>query len=232
MKSSIIEYHNKFAIIHDEEYLTGQRYTDRYHILRSLIEKYFKVEEVILDLGCGSGIFAEIIALRSSNVIAVDGSDKMLELFAQRLNESSLINRVKTIKGIIPEVLENRTISSVNGIFASSIVEYIPNLTVLASTLYNKLSEDGYFIVTMPNASSILRRFQWLSYLVIKRPRYYRYIVNYLSENSMMELLISSGFKIIECQYFSIPKPFNILVNILNKKKISNMYVIVCQKNS
>lgn len=79
-----------------------------------------------IELGCGNGVFSELLAERCLSLLSIDGNQKAVELAKQRLaNDSS----IKVIQGVIPQALadgvtdKNQTYDL---IVISEILYYLP----------------------------------------------------------------------------------------------------------
>ncbi|MGM8885645.1 class I SAM-dependent DNA methyltransferase [Psychrobacter sp. 1U2] len=79
-----------------------------------------------IELGCGNGVFSELLAERCLSLLSIDGNQKAVELAKQRLaNDSS----IKVIQGVIPQALadgltdNNQTYDL---IVISEILYYLP----------------------------------------------------------------------------------------------------------
>jgi len=59
-----------------------------------------------IELGCGNGVFSELLAQRCQALLIIDGNNKAVQLASQRLVD---IPHAKVIQGIIPDVLLNLT---------------------------------------------------------------------------------------------------------------------------
>jgi SAM-dependent methyltransferase len=55
-----------------------------------------------IELGCGNGVFSELLARRCQALLSIDGNNKAVQLAKQRLTD---LAQVKVIQGIIPDVL-------------------------------------------------------------------------------------------------------------------------------
>lgn len=65
-----------------------------------------------IELGCGNGVFSELLAHRCQALVSIDGNSQAVKLAKERLSESS---HVKVIQGIIPNALltlENTLLSA------------------------------------------------------------------------------------------------------------------------
>lgn len=98
----------------------------------------------VLDFGCGTGLLTEKIACKASSVVAIDPSEKMIEV----LNAKQLDNVVT-----IPKELSKNTIASnaqLQGgfdlIVASSALAFVPDYQETLNLLKTLLKKDGVLI--------------------------------------------------------------------------------------
>lgn len=57
-----------------------------------------------IELGCGNGVFSELLAERCQHLISLDGNEQAVQLARQRLTP---LSHVDVIQGIIPHALSN-----------------------------------------------------------------------------------------------------------------------------
>lgn len=55
-----------------------------------------------IELGCGNGVFSELLARRCQDLISIDGNNKAVQLAKQRLADAT---HVRVVQGIIPSIL-------------------------------------------------------------------------------------------------------------------------------
>lgn len=56
-----------------------------------------------IELGCGNGVFSELLAQRCHALLSIDGNNKAVQLASQRLADTP---NVRVIQGVIPKVLD------------------------------------------------------------------------------------------------------------------------------
>lgn len=56
-----------------------------------------------IELGCGNGVFSELLARRCQTLLSIDGNNKAVHLAKQRLADTP---NVRVIQGLIPKVLD------------------------------------------------------------------------------------------------------------------------------
>ncbi|MES1965137.1 nodulation S family protein [Psychrobacter sp. AH5] len=79
-----------------------------------------------VELGCGNGVFSELLAGRCQSLLSIDGNQKAVQLAKQRLVNHS---NIKVVQGVIPQVLAETPINnnqSYDLIVISEILYYLP----------------------------------------------------------------------------------------------------------
>lgn len=74
-----------------------------------------------IELGCGNGVFSELLASRCQALVSIDGHHQAVQLAKQRLAKSA---HVRVIQGVIPSVLPNND-SGFDLIVISEILYYL-----------------------------------------------------------------------------------------------------------
>ena len=98
-----------------------------------------KADSVVLDLGCGTGYFAEVLATRFNTVIGLDLSKEMLNF--SKLNRSKKISWLNADIHSIP--LSN---NSVDVVFSNLAIQWCNPLTDAFIEIKRILKPDGIFI--------------------------------------------------------------------------------------
>ena len=102
-----------------------------------------KPGNLILDVGCGTGIKSRYLAKRGLKVTGIDFSEKMVEIARREVLEARF------------EVVDLRDVDNLNetfdGIFAQAVLLHIPKQEVgsLLQNLSKKLTSGGYFYVAV-----------------------------------------------------------------------------------
>jgi SAM-dependent methyltransferase len=108
----------------------------------------FRPQEELLDLGCGNGIFLELLKERSVRGVGVDSFSDCVESCRQRgleVHQAELLPYVE------------KTDEQFNGIFCSHIVEHLSPETVLKlfAHAHRVLRPGGRIIIVTPNPKDI-----------------------------------------------------------------------------
>lgn len=127
----------------------------------------------ILDLGCGSGIYAKILKRRGAVVYGIDISPKMIEL--AKKNVKGVDFRVGTVYKL-PYDSETFDI-----VLASLVVHYFANLNKAFKEIRRVLKKNGIFIFSSDNP--VLH----IAHRLKGKPRKYRIFGNYFKEGKLYE---------------------------------------------
>jgi SAM-dependent methyltransferase len=95
----------------------------------------------VLDAGCGSGLYAEILVDRGAKVIAIDVSPNMLEFAKQRLGHRARIRQAN-----LEEPLDFLANSTIHVVLSSLVLDYIKDWEPLFAEFSRILRPGGYFI--------------------------------------------------------------------------------------
>ena len=183
------------------QYLLNGDFKDRYKLWIYLIDKYSKGKKNAIDMGCGTGIFSFYIANKGIKVTGIDAAKNMIETALETLRERNNKNiDFKLVE--IPDGLEKIKFEKVDMIISSSLLEYIDELSLTLDLFRNLLNKDGCLILSFPNRQSIYRIIEKFFYLLIKKPRYYKYVRNVLSLKCLESMLKKIGLSMVEFHYY------------------------------
>lgn len=100
-------------------------------------------EDIVVDVGCGTGGLTVEFARMAGMVYAVDKNQKALELTAKNLEKHNLQEKVKLIEGNMLDVISNVPEFDILMIGGSS-----GNLPFIIKEGYKKLKKNGRILVT------------------------------------------------------------------------------------
>ncbi len=100
-------------------------------------------EDIVLDVGCGTGGLTVESALRAKKVIAVDKNPEATKLTLKNLEKHNLQNNVQIIDGDALNIIEDLTPFDVLLVGGSS-----GDLPMIISLGYQKLKKNGRILVT------------------------------------------------------------------------------------
>jgi SAM-dependent methyltransferase len=90
MKDVFLKYSEYYDLLYSDK-----NYQKEVNYIHDIIQKEFPNAKTILDLGCGTGVHANLLAEKGYHVTGVDLSDKMISIANNSLNNKYKINRDK-----------------------------------------------------------------------------------------------------------------------------------------
>lgn len=109
-----------------------------------------------LDAGCGSGLFARMLAERGAEVRGVDAAEGMVEAARRLARDHTDVNRL-TFEAIdTVEVLPDAD-QSYDGVISMSVLEYLPNPGAALREFSRILRPGGTVVISLPNTRSPTR---------------------------------------------------------------------------
>jgi SAM-dependent methyltransferase len=109
---------------------------------------FFKRAENVLDLGCGTGEFLELLQRSGKNTLGVDDDDDMIQTCSRK--------GLNVVKSDVFEFLE-KCGASYDGIFCAHLAEHlgIEDVHKLISLCRSVLKDDGILVLVTPNPLSL-----------------------------------------------------------------------------
>jgi 2-polyprenyl-3-methyl-5-hydroxy-6-metoxy-1,4-benzoquinol methylase len=200
-----ISLHEELAGTWSDSYEKKLSFRKRLNTFKECLEEIVDPDELWLDAGCGTGTLSREIVYLGANVVAVDGSIKMIEC-AQRENQhisnSNLIFKlIDTVEKIDSDD------DYFDGILCSSVIEYVDDPNVLIKEFLRILKPNGKLLISLPNSYSLVRKLQKIIRSLGLRlgKNYYFYLNSSRHDYSAREiksLIQSSGFTIDSLTYF------------------------------
>ena len=125
-----------------DDFKDARLYTEHTY---SLLKERINLKNLnILDFGCGTGILTEYMAREAKEIVALDSSEKMIEVLVAK--------NLKNVKSIASE-LSKESIQKYpvlnkkfDLIVASSVCAFVPNLTEVLSIIKSLLKPGGIFV--------------------------------------------------------------------------------------
>jgi ubiquinone/menaquinone biosynthesis C-methylase UbiE len=120
-------------------------------VVQKIYLKHFKADDKILELNCGTGVDAVLLAQNGMNVTATDISPKMVNNAKNRVKSEHLENKIDAFALSFDEIssIEKTRFDGVVSNFGG--LNCINDFEKLSSDLYNKLKPGGKFIAVVMN---------------------------------------------------------------------------------
>ena len=122
-------------------------YAAEVEFIHNLVQNYTTEAKSILDLGCGTGYHAALLAQKGYSVHGVDLSAEMLEQAKTRIEDETVGSSLSFSQGNICEIRLNRQFDVILALF--HVVNYQTtnqNLLATFATVKNHLKAGGIFI--------------------------------------------------------------------------------------
>jgi 2-polyprenyl-3-methyl-5-hydroxy-6-metoxy-1,4-benzoquinol methylase len=146
----------------------------------------------VLDLGCGTGIFLDLIKNKCKSVEGMEISTKVAQIGRQRGYKITL--------GDVHQVFPYKD-NSFNIITAGEIIEHIYDTDFFLNEIKRILKPNGFLIISTPNIATIGRRLMLLfgfNPLIETSLEHASGHIRYFTKKSLEELLNKHGYKITE----------------------------------
>ncbi|WP_161937843.1 class I SAM-dependent methyltransferase [Serinicoccus chungangensis] len=107
----------------------------------------------VLDAGCGSGLYAEELLRRGAEVIAIDGSRRLLDIARDRLGD-----QVKWRHHDLSEPLEWLPDRSVDHVLMALVIHYLEDPVPTLREIHRVLRDNGTVVLSTHHPASDWRR--------------------------------------------------------------------------
>ena len=175
-----------------------------------LIKTFCSTNQSVLDLGCGKGYLSYEFARRGNNVLAIDGSESML-------NYAKTKNNHPNIKYVLSDLLDLKINQKFDLVFAINSLVHIKILEPILIEIHKSLKKNGKFTLCFPHPLQDIKEIKDYSKERIIRTKtkhgfveqYYRSIEFYINKLTESNFIISTvyefpskntDFFIIECR--------------------------------
>ncbi len=207
---SAVRYHDKQAATWETRYESAS-FRSRVATLLRLLEGLELGTRQWLDLGCGTGTLARILAERGASVLGADASAAMIaEARSLRAELPALPLRFQQIASAEDLAALD---GSFDGVLCSSLLEYLEHPRACLGECHRVLEPGGHLILSVPNRGSLLRRAQGLSFVLTRtlglqpRPAYLVHSRHAYRRHELTCLLTELGFDPLEVECFGSHLP-------------------------
>ena len=134
------EYWSRFPDTYDQkmEYVVGKELRD------AIIQELNRLPELgeLVELGCGTGIFTEAIALKTKRMVAIDLSDSLLAVARRRIGDHPKVTIQK----------ENCKATSfpseaIDSVFMANLIHVVESPSTLLQECYRILRKNGTLVI-------------------------------------------------------------------------------------
>jgi 2-polyprenyl-3-methyl-5-hydroxy-6-metoxy-1,4-benzoquinol methylase len=182
-----------------------QRY---WHVLKFVqIELYSKptAQDVVIDIGCGSGVIADYLSNHARRVIGIDANPRAIEFARNTFQRPNVEYREAFVEDIDFEP------ASIDRIYCLELLEHIykDQAEALLQRCWKMLKPSGSMLITTPNYRGFWPFVEFLIDSLNLAPRMGddQHVTHY-NRFRLRELLTSIGFSVRTLRTFSTFAPF------------------------
>ena len=192
-----------YSKIYDFLY-TNKDYTKETNLIKTILKKYLPNSKSLLDLGCGTGLYSNLITKLNFNVVGVDRSSNMLSIAKRKYKKNK---KLSFIKSSIENIKLNKKFDIISALFHILSYQRSENeIDKFFSKSYLHLNKNGILIFDFWYEDGVFS---------LQSPLRVREINN--SNYKIVRITISKWYKKIK-QIFDI---HNLIVLNKKNKKIS-----------
>jgi ubiquinone/menaquinone biosynthesis C-methylase UbiE len=132
-----------YSKIYDFLY-TNKDYTKETNLIKKILKKYLPNSKSLLDLGCGTGLYSNLMTKLNFNVVGVDRSSNMLNIAKHNYKKN---NKLSFIKSSIENIKLNKKFDIISALF--HILSYQKSereIDKFFSKSYMHLNKNGILI--------------------------------------------------------------------------------------
>ncbi|MBD3353815.1 MAG: methyltransferase domain-containing protein [Candidatus Lokiarchaeota archaeon] len=168
---SYVEKWDDEASIYDKKFYNNPISLYMRRINLKLLTDYFEEKHSLLDLGCGTGDEAIVLAKRGHDITAIDISPAMIEIAKKKAEKFGVKDNID-FKTLSIEDLESVKGQKFDGIYSSlGPLNCIKNLNAIIHNMYNLLDENGYLIASVMNRRCMSEFFYYIAKNRFKKAR-------------------------------------------------------------
>lgn len=159
---------------------------------------YLSSTDSILEVGCGTGSTALLLAGDVAQITASDLSENMIGIGVEKATDQDISNVKFVAADLFDSALDD---DPYDAVLALNVVHLLEDIPAAIARINNLLKPDGVFISKtvcqpesgMPFKFRIMKLVLPLMQLIGKAP-----YVNFLKTNELERIIISGGFEILE----------------------------------
>jgi ubiquinone/menaquinone biosynthesis C-methylase UbiE len=199
--------------------------------IESLILKYFKENNKVLDLGCGSGQYSQIFKDKNAFYFGVDFSEKLIEIAKNQYLNTTINNKIQFIfANAFSLPFEDNFFDLVFSIatlhhipsqklrkeFIKEIKRVLKKDGILIITVWNLFNKKNYFKILKANFLKLLRLSKLdFNDIILPLGPIPKVYFHCFRKKEVEDLLVKNQFQILESGY----------LNRKNKEK-SNIFIV------
>ncbi len=171
---------------------------DAYHFTLGRTRSYLSPDDQVLEVGCGTGSTALLLAGDVARIVASDVSPKMIEIAQRKAHDEGVTNAEFITADLFSDPVGD---GPYDVVLAFNVLHLLPDAPAAIRRLHGLLKPDGLFIsktVCQPGKGAPLK-FRLLKMVVpVMQWVGLAPYVNFMSSRTLDDAIEAQGFKIIE----------------------------------
>jgi SAM-dependent methyltransferase len=148
-----------------DRYVTRDSFATRLRTVSAVLREHVGRDDVVLDFGCGAGVFSAVLSGHARQVVSMDVNEAMLHAGAS--NEDQLAEiaagvgaayRPHLVSRVAARSTALRRTAGFDVVVAIAVLEYVPDLEDVLTELAASMRTGGTLLATYPDQRSIVRR--------------------------------------------------------------------------
>lgn len=157
------------------------------------VRSYLSSEHEVLEIGCGSGSTALLLAPHVKHITASDISGKMIEFGREKAVKQGIQNVSFVHSGAQEDALQSQSYDVVMGF---NVVHLLPDAGAAIEQFHNQLKPGGLLITKTPCVGDVAFYWRWL--IKLAQLVGYAPFVRFFKQDELARLMESKGFSVIE----------------------------------
>ncbi len=189
-----------------------------------LIEWLFPITSgmEILDIGCGSGVFADHMAGKGAAVLGIDANIDAISYATETFVKNG--EKLTFLKGYLDEMnFENNRFDAITCL---EVIEHVypEQVRKMFGDVFHILKPNGRLLVTTPNYRGLWPVVEWVAdnFAMTAKMDSDQHI-NHFDRSSLIYYLENAGFVIQKCRTYCTFAPFFSIISWKMAEKIENL---------
>ncbi|RYF78593.1 MAG: class I SAM-dependent methyltransferase [Cytophagaceae bacterium] len=187
-----VDFHSDIAKAFGERYQRSPDFQERFNVWSTLLDTYIQPGSNVLDAGCGTGVFSIYAAQLGATVLAIDGSEAMVDLTRRAAVQHQVV-----IQASVDWLPLTTNLGPFDAVLSSSVLEYVPDLSAALASLLGQVRSGGLLVVSMPNQRSVYRVIEQISYQLTRQPVYVKHMRHRATALSLHDQLGTDAAELI-----------------------------------
>lgn len=149
----------------------------------NFVQKYNLQGKKIIEVGCGRGEYLSLMLQAGADAYGLENLEDSVRYCVEK--------GLKVSKGFVENSTYDIYGGPFNAFFMLNFLEHLPSPNATLRGIYNNLQNDAFGLLEVPNFNMILRNKLFSEFIGDH--------LFYFTQETLVSLLISNGFEIIEC---------------------------------